>query len=68
MASHATGAVAEVVVPLDLAKAGFLSGSTVVLGIGASAKERPEDAKFHAYDLYLDSLTAEGFNTCTKGK
>ena len=44
----AAGAVAEVVVPLGLAKAGFLSGSTGVLGIVAAAKERPEDAKFHA--------------------
>ena len=30
------GAVAEVVVPLGLAKAGFLSGCTVVLGIVAA--------------------------------
>ena len=44
----AAGAVAEVVVPLGLAKVGFLSGCTVVLGIGAAAEERPEDAKFHA--------------------
>ena len=41
-------AVAEVVVPLGLAKVGFLSGCTVVLGIGAAAEELPEDAKFHA--------------------
>ena len=44
----AAGAVAEVVVPLGLAKAGFLSGSTGVLGVVAAAEERPEDAKFHA--------------------
>ena len=36
----AAGAVAEVVVPLGLAKAGFLSGSTGVLGIVAAAEER----------------------------
>ena len=42
----AAGAVAEVVVPLGLAKAGFLSGSTGVLGVVAAAEERPEDAKF----------------------
>ena len=35
------GAVAEVVVPLGLAKAGFLSGCTVVLGIGAAAVSVP---------------------------
>jgi hypothetical protein len=34
------GAVAEVVVPLCLAKAGFLSGCTVVLGIVAATEER----------------------------
>ena len=45
----AAGAVAEVVVPLGLAKAGFLSGSTGVLGVVAAAEERSEDAKFHAY-------------------
>ena len=44
----AAGAVAEVVVPLGLAKAGFLSGSTGVLGGVAAAEERSEDAKFHA--------------------
>ena len=44
----AAGAVAEVVVPLGLAKAGFLSGSTGVLGVVAAAEERSEDAKFHA--------------------
>ena len=38
------GAVAEVVVPLCLAKAGFLSGCTVVLGIVAATEERSEDA------------------------
>jgi hypothetical protein len=32
--------VAEVVVPLCLAKAGFLSGCTVVLGIVAATEER----------------------------
>ena len=36
----AAGAVAEVVVPLGLAKAGFLSGSTGVLGIVAAAEIR----------------------------
>jgi hypothetical protein len=40
----AAGAVAEVVVPLGLAKAGFLSGCTVVLGIVAATEERSEDA------------------------
>ena len=40
----AAGAVAEVVVPLGLAKAGFLSGCTVVLGIDVATKERSEDA------------------------
>ena len=35
---------AEVVVPLGLAKAGFLSGCTVVLGIVAATEERSEDA------------------------
>ena len=56
----AAGAVAEVVVPLGLAKVGFLSGCTGVLGIVAAAEERPEDAKFHAcvgadilYILYI---------------
>ena len=44
----AAGAVAEVVVPLGLAKVGFLSGCTGVLGIVVAAEERPEDAKFHA--------------------
>jgi hypothetical protein len=44
----AAGAVAEVVVPLSLAKAGFLSGCPVVLGIVAATEERSEDAKFHA--------------------
>ena len=39
----AAGAVAEVVVPLGLAKVGFLSGCTGVLGIVAAAEERPED-------------------------
>ena len=39
----AAGAVAEVVVPLGLAKAGFLSGSTGVLGVVAAAEERSED-------------------------
>ena len=34
------GAVAEVVVPLCLAKAGFFSGCTVVLGIVAATEER----------------------------
>ena len=34
----ATGAVAELVVPLGLAKAGFLSGCTVVLGIVAATE------------------------------
>ena len=43
----AAGAVAEVVVPLGLAKAGFLSGCTVLLGIVAATEERSE-AKFHA--------------------
>ena len=38
----AAGAVAEVVVPLGLAKVGFLSGSTGVLGVVAAAEERPE--------------------------
>ena len=38
---------AEVVVPLGLAKAGFLSGCTVLLGIVAATEERSE-AKFHA--------------------
>ena len=38
----AAGAVAEVVVPLGLAKAGFLSGCTVVLGIVAATEERSE--------------------------
>ena len=40
------GAVAdaEVVVPLCLAKAGFFSGCTVVLGIVAATEERSEDA------------------------
>ena len=36
----ATGAVAEVVVPLGLAKVGFLSGCTGVLGIVAAAEVR----------------------------
>jgi hypothetical protein len=36
--------VAEVVVLLGLAKAGFLSGCTVVLGIVAATEERSEDA------------------------
>ena len=40
----AAGAVAEVVVSLGLAKAGFLSGCTVVLGIVAATEERSEDA------------------------
>ena len=40
----AAGAVAEVVVPLGRAKAGFLSGCTVVLGIVAATEERSEDA------------------------
>ena len=40
----AAGAVAEVVVLLGLAKAGFLSGCTVVLGIVAATEERSEDA------------------------
>jgi hypothetical protein len=40
----AVGAVAEVVVPLGLAKAGFLSGRTVVFGIVAATEERSEDA------------------------
>ena len=40
----AAGAMAEVVVPLGLAKAGFLSGCTVVLGIVAGTEERSEDA------------------------
>ena len=40
--------MAEVVVPLGLAKAGFLSGYTVVLGIVAAAEERSENAKFVA--------------------
>ena len=35
----AAGAVAEVVVPLGLAKVGFLSGCTGVLGIVAAAEE-----------------------------
>ena len=39
----AAGAVAEVVVPLGLAKAGFLSGCTVVVGIVAATEERSED-------------------------
>ena len=37
----AAGAVAEVVVPLGLAKAGFLSGCTVVLGIVAATESVP---------------------------
>ena len=40
----AAGAVVEVVVPLGLAKVGFLSGCTVVLGIVAATEERSEDA------------------------
>ena len=40
----AAGAVAEVVVLLGLAKAGFLSGCTVVLGLVAATEERSEDA------------------------
>jgi hypothetical protein len=36
--------VAEVVVPLCFAEAGFLSGCTVVLGIVAATEERSEDA------------------------
>ena len=40
----AAGAVTEVVVPLGLAKAGFLSGCTVVVGIVAATEERSEDA------------------------
>jgi hypothetical protein len=47
----AAGAVAEVVVPLGLAKVGFLSGCTGVLGIVAAAEERPEDAKL-LYTIY----------------
>jgi hypothetical protein len=39
----AAGAVAEVVVPLGLAKAGFFSGCTVVLSIIAATEERSED-------------------------
>jgi hypothetical protein len=39
----AAGAVAEVVVPLGLAKAGFFSGCTVVLSIVAATEERSED-------------------------
>jgi len=38
------GVVAQVVVPLWLAKEGFLSGCTVVLGIVAATEERSEDA------------------------
>jgi hypothetical protein len=39
----AAGAVAEVVVPLGLAKAGLLSRCTVVLGIVAATEERSEE-------------------------
>ena len=49
----AAGAVAEVVVPLGLAKVGFLSGSTGVLGVVAAAEERSEDAKFHPYIAFV---------------
>jgi hypothetical protein len=44
----AAGAVAEVVVPLSRAKAGFLSGCTVVLVIVAATEERSEDA-YHSF-------------------
>jgi hypothetical protein len=37
----AAGAVAEVVVPLGLAKAGCLSGCTVLLGIVAATEDIP---------------------------
>ena len=40
----AAGAVTEVVAPLGLAKEGFLSGCSVVLGIVAATEERSEDA------------------------
>ena len=45
----AAGGVAEVVVPLGLAKAGFLSGCTVVLGIVAATEERSEDWFYTVY-------------------
>ena len=53
----AAGAVAEVVVPLGLAKVGFLSGCTGVLGIVAAAEERPEDAK-KLYTIYIQNTLA----------
>ena len=59
----AAGAVAEVVVPLGLAKAGFLSGSTGVLGVVAAAEERSEDAKFPLKVMCLFySITLGGRN------
>ena len=58
----AAGAVVEVVVPLGLAKVGFLSGCTVVLGIVAATEERSEDAKFHACVGADDTYLWENFN------
>ena len=40
----ATGAVAEVVIPFGLAKAGLFSGCSVVLGVVAASEEGSEDA------------------------
>ncbi len=40
----ATGAVAEVIVPFGLAKAGLFSGCSVVLGVVAASEEGSEDA------------------------
>ena len=40
----ATGAVAEVIVPFGLAKAGLFSGCPVVLGVVAASEEGSEDA------------------------
>ena len=53
----AAGAVAEVVVPLGLAKAGFLSGSTGVLGVVAAAEERSrlQYIQYSKNDLKINS-------------
>ena len=42
----ATGAVAEVIVPFGLAKAGLFSGCPVVLGVVAASEEGSEDALY----------------------
>ena len=61
----AAGAVAEVVVPLGLAKAGFLSGSTGVLGVVAAAEERPEDAKLHYSTVLYSTVLQVLVQYCT---